>query len=354
MARSHGWWPKLDANLERITRACRQCSKTRNAPPAAPLCPWTWPSGPWKRVHVDFATSEGKHYLILVDAYSKWPEVAGPMRSTDAAATVSLLSNPFTRYGFPEQVVSDNGPPFQSKEYGDFLKLNGIQRVLVSPYHTVANGQAERFVQTFKKFLQVSEGDGTLQLRIQNFLLYYRSTQHATTATTPAKLFPLRELRTRLSLVHPDISLHVTNHQTKMKTYYDRHTKFRTISPGDRVLARDHLSKEKWRTGTIVTQHAPLSYFIQRCHIDDLLEGSLQNQTAPPHVPTPSRAPPVVQEPLIQVVSSDLRGTVGPQGAASRESLNSSQEPNRELQPVIDQAAMRTDASGPQPAPKST
>ena len=115
MARSHVWWPKLDADLERITRAFWQCSKTRNA--LAPLCPWTWPSGPWKRVYVDFATSEGQHYLILVDAYSKWPEVAGPMRSTDTAATISVLSNLFTRYGFPEQVVSDNGPPFKSKEF---------------------------------------------------------------------------------------------------------------------------------------------------------------------------------------------------------------------------------------------
>jgi len=258
MARSHVWWPKLDADLEQITRACLQCSKTWNTPPAAPPCPWAWPSGPWKRVHVDFATSEGKHNLILVDGCSKWPEVTGPVRSTDAAATISVLSNLFTRYGFPEQVVSDNGPPFQSKEYGDFLRLNGIQRVLVSPYHPAANGQAE----TFKKFRQMSEGDGTLHLHIQNFLLSYRSTQHATTGTTPAKLFLQRELRTRLSLVHPDISLHVTNNQTKMKTYYDRHTKFRTLSPGDRVLARDHLSKEKWRTDTIITQHAPASYCI--------------------------------------------------------------------------------------------
>jgi len=205
------------------------------------------------------------------------------MRSTDAAATISVLSNLFTRYGFPEQVVSDNGPPFQSKEYGDFLRLNGIQRVLVSPYHPAANGQTEPFVQTFKKFLKASERDGTLNLRIQNSLLSYRSTQHATTGTTPAKLFLQRELRTRLFLVHPDISLHVSNNQTKMKTCYDRHTKFRTLSTEDRVLARDHLSKEKWLTGTIVTQHAPASYCIQledgrlwRRHIDDLLEGPLQ------------------------------------------------------------------------------
>ena len=72
---------------------------------------------------------------------SKWPEVAGPMRSTDAAATISVLTNLFTRYGFPEQVGSDDRPPFQSKEYGDFLKLNSIQCTLVSPYHSTANGQ---------------------------------------------------------------------------------------------------------------------------------------------------------------------------------------------------------------------
>jgi len=92
--------------------------------------------------------------------------------------------------------------------------------VLVSPYHPAANGQAERFIQTFLKFLQAS-GDGTLHPRIQNFLLTYRSTQHATTGTTSTKLFLPRELRTQLSLLHPNISLHVTNNQTKMKTYYD-------------------------------------------------------------------------------------------------------------------------------------
>ena len=84
----------------------------------------------------------------------------------------------------------------------------------------------------------------------------------------------------------------------------------------------------------------------------DLLEGPLQNQTAAPQVPTAIKAPPVVQEPSMPVVSSDLCRTVGPQVTASRESLNSSQEANRELQPVVELAAMQIDSSGPQPAPK--
>ena len=70
-----------------------------------------------------------------------------------------------------------------------------------------------------------------------------------------------------------------------------------------------------------------------------------------PQVPTGIKAPPVVQEPSISVVFSDYLRTVGPQVTASAESLNSSQRANGELQPVVEQAAMQTDASGPQPVP---
>ena len=68
-------------------------------------------------------------------------------------------------------------------------------------------------------------------------------------------------------------------------------------------------------------------------------------------MPTAVKAPSVVQEPLIPIVSSDLLRTV-PQITASTESLNSPQQTNRELQPVVKQAAMQTDASGPQPVPE--
>ena len=46
--------------------------------------------------------------------------------------------------------------PFQSAEYEEFLRQNGIQRILVSPYHPSSNGLAERFVQTFKYALESS------------------------------------------------------------------------------------------------------------------------------------------------------------------------------------------------------
>ena len=160
----------------------------------------------------------------MVDAHSKWPEVIGPMKTTTADSTINAMRNIFSRYGLPTQVVSDNGPPFQSAEYEEFLRQNGIQRILVSPYHPSSNGLAERFVQNFKYAMESSADDpaSSIQRRIQNFLLSYRSTPHATTGSSPAKLFLQRELRTRLSLVTPDIGSRVASQQLRQNEVQSR------------------------------------------------------------------------------------------------------------------------------------
>ena len=92
----------------------------------------------------------------MVDAHSKWPGVIGPMKTITADSTINTTRNIFARYSLPTQVVRDNGPPFQSAEHKEFLWQNGIQRILVSPYHPSSNGLAERFVQTFKYAIVIS------------------------------------------------------------------------------------------------------------------------------------------------------------------------------------------------------
>ena len=299
-ARSHVWWPGIDNDIEETARKCQQCIKTRKAPAVAPLSPWSWPTAPWQRIHIDFATHQSKHYLIVVDAHSKWPEVIGPMNTTTAGSTANALRSIFARYGLPTQVVSDNGPPFSSAEYGEFLHQNGIQRILVSPYHPSSNGLAERFVQTFKHALDASASDPALSLpqRIQNFLLSYRSTPHATTGISPSKLFLQRELRTRLSLTKPDLASQVAAQQSKMKFHHDRHAKFRELSVGDTILARDHLSKQKWQPGTVLKHSAPHSYQVQlddgriwRRHVDDVLQNNSTIKPAEPATPSSVEVP---------------------------------------------------------------
>lgn len=267
----------------------------------------------------------------MVDAHSKWPEVIGPMKTTTAEATANAMRNIFARYGLPKQIVSDNGPPFQSAEYKEFLRQNGIQKILVSPYHPSSNGLAEWFVQTFKRSLESSASDPscTLQQRIQNFLLSYRSTQHVTTGSSPAILFLQRELRTRLSLVRPDLATHVSHQQVKMKMHYDKHAKLREIAVGDTVLARDHLSGQKWQPGTVV--QCPSSHSCQvhlddgrvwRRHVDDVLQNNSHSTIAESGVPSLETATPIVPEP--KLVSSPETSSHPPNNSAQSETTPAS------------------------------
>eukprot|EP00731_Ephydatia_muelleri_P006573 Em0003g821a len=66
-----------DWEIEGVTSRCKGCRAVRQDPKLIPIHPWEFPEGPWRRVHVDFAgPMEGKQFLIVVDAFSKWPEVA--------------------------------------------------------------------------------------------------------------------------------------------------------------------------------------------------------------------------------------------------------------------------------------
>ena len=157
----------------------------------------------------------GKLFLILVDAHSKWLEVH-VVPSTSAAATIDKLRAIFATFGLPDQIVSDNGPGFNSTEFQQFLSANGIRQMLTSPYHLPSNGLAERAVQTFKN--AVVKLNGSIEKRLSQFLFQYCITPQSTTGVSPAQLLMGRRLRSHLDLHYPDTADRLTNKQEKSAT----------------------------------------------------------------------------------------------------------------------------------------
>ena len=149
LARGYMWWHGMDKEIELSVKECPTCQSTRKMPPTAPLHPWARPSKPWSRVHVDYAGPlEGKMFLLIVDAYSKWMEVHATSSST-STTTIELLGKSFASLGLPEVLVSDNATRFTNEEFAVFVKKNGIRHIRSPPYHPSSNGLAERAVQTF-------------------------------------------------------------------------------------------------------------------------------------------------------------------------------------------------------------
>ena len=225
MARAYLWFPSMDLAIETLVKSCPACQALQKDQPAVPLISWPYSSRCWERIHVDFADILKQQYLIVIDSYSKGIEVK-EMNSTSSHQTIKELRRMFASHGLPEVLVSDNGPQLVSETMETFLKSNGIRHILSPPYHPASNGAAERTVQTvkfaLKKYLLAgAERAVDMDCGLQSFLLHYRNTPQATTGRSPAELFLKRQLRTRFSLLKPDVISTVHQKQDVQKKNHD-------------------------------------------------------------------------------------------------------------------------------------
>ncbi len=55
------------------------------------------------------------------------------------------LEELFSRYGNPDQLVSDNGLQFVSTDFTNFLRMHGIKHIRTSVYNPSENGLVEVF-----------------------------------------------------------------------------------------------------------------------------------------------------------------------------------------------------------------
>lgn len=289
-ARMHCWWPRIDQDIEDSVSNCRGCQLQRSSAPEAPLSPLTWPTTPWTRVHVDFlGPYRSWMFLVVVDATSKFPEVI-PMKNATSDNTVRCLREIFARFGLPRVLHSDNGSPFTSYQFKDFLQQNGIRHSLSSPGHPRSNGLAENMVKQVKKALKASNDPDMLK-QLSNFLLRARTTPHSTTGKTPSEMLFGRTVRTRLSLLFPDAESKVLCSQDRQKDLHDgKQSALVEFSVGERVLTHDlRRGKDKWAVGTIIKRTAPLTYSVRvgdlfwKRHVDQLRKtGQRMQETVEP------------------------------------------------------------------------
>ena len=78
------------------------------------------------------------------------------------------------------RLLSDNGPGYVSRAFGDYLRLVGIRHILASPYHPQTNGKIERYHQSIKREVnQVPyEVPGNLEMAISDFVSYYNNRRY--------------------------------------------------------------------------------------------------------------------------------------------------------------------------------
>ena len=219
------------------------------------------PANPWQKVGTDLFVWDNATYLLVVDYYSHFIEIAKLSRTT-SQGVIDHLKSIFARHGIPQVVVSDNGPQYASSLFKDFANQYGFHHNTSSPRYPQANGEAERAVQTVKRLLLKSK-DPYLAL------LSYRSTP-LKIGYSPAELLMGRNLRSNLPTTQQQLKPHTPNQkkvrfkdlniEESQKRYYDRRHRVKDMPPlrtGVGVWIPDQDIH-----GTVQAEHSTRSYTV--------------------------------------------------------------------------------------------
>ncbi|RDX94353.1 Pro-Pol polyprotein, partial [Mucuna pruriens] len=171
IARAGYYWPTLKRDCMEYVKKCDKCQRFAEGHKAPPenLHPVTspWPFFKWG-----------------IDILGPFPPAPGQIKFLIVAVEYS------TKFGVPDEIVSDNGTQFASKGTAEFCKELRIKQVFTSVEHPQSNDQAEVANKVILRGLRrrLEEAKGRWAEELPQVLWSYHTTLHSTTNETP---FPL-------------------------------------------------------------------------------------------------------------------------------------------------------------------
>jgi transposase InsO family protein len=271
-ARSCIYWPMMVKDIEQAIGTCETCLKYARAKPkkrpnnktALPLGPEI-PLIPWTTLASDLFKFNNAEYLLLVDLTSNFP-IIRKLSSSTAEAVIHQCKSVFAEYGIPEEVISDNGPCYDSKKFKEFSKKYSFTHTTSSPHHSEGNGFAERYVGIVKDLLT--------KAKEENEDPYYALLQYRITPLSNGKPSPMEILNKRK---YSNLPTSFSHRAATRTTYVDeldlrrgpKHDPSKLCKqpeawePGTPVMVYD-THKKHWKKGVIrAARPEPNSYDVE-------------------------------------------------------------------------------------------
>lgn len=257
--RTKVWWKNIDKMVEQFVNNCNGCVLTSTPGPPLPMVRTELPIDFFVEVAVDFLgpLPSGDSLFVLVDYYSRWPEVI-PMKETSTETMIKSLDNIFTHFGYPQIIRCDNGPQFRSEKFKNYCLVNGIKINHVTPYAPFQNGEVERMNRGILKRARISQ---SLNLdwedELNKYLLMCRTTPHSTTGESPSMMLFNKNIRDKIpslnnSIIRDDEETRDKDLMLKEKgkEYTDRrrNAKPNNINVGDQVFVKNMAKDNKLST----------------------------------------------------------------------------------------------------------
>lgn len=268
-------WIGMRRDAIRYARTCHVCQsvKPRGGRPPGLMQP-IGSQAPWQIVACDImgpypiTPGRNKFLLVVTDHFSKWVELF-PLRKLTAQVIMGKLMEVFTRFGFPEQLITDNASYFTAKVFVDSCAALGIKHRKTTTYHAQSN-PTERVNRNVKHMLVAfAEEHRDWDAHISELGFALRTTVNRSTGYAPVSLNLGRELlnpmeriltdrsgapvvssapaeyatklRARLTEALLNARHNLSTARAQQKAQYDRSHREVRYEVGDFVLRRNHV-----------------------------------------------------------------------------------------------------------------
>lgn len=295
------YWPGITRDVAQWCKACDVCQRhNMGTTQRSPLRPLPIIAEPWTRVAIDIVgplprTTSGYRYILTaMDFASRYPE-AIPLKRVDAPAVANALLEILSRYGIPDELLSDNGSVFTGKVMQSLCETLEIDTIRTTPYHPQSNGMLERFHRTLKSLLSKIDQPEKWATSLPVALFAARDTPHAATGFTPFQVLFGHEVNGPAATLHRVwTGKHRTSRRVveyvealrskmakavvvandcereakeKSKDYYDKSTKEDALEEGTEVLLLHPAASSGWRAAwegpyTVLSRVTPVTYRI--------------------------------------------------------------------------------------------
>lgn len=262
-ARLSVYWPNIDAQIQQFCQNCEKCFQSLPSQPKETAMHFKQPSRAWEYASADLFTIKGQKGLVYTDWYSGWFCYAYPLNVTDASKIIPEMRKWFRDTQVPDIFQSDQGPPFSSVEFQDFLKRWGVAYQCSSAEYPQGNSFAELAVKNIKSLLEkYYKGPQTDWESFDMGLLQVRNTPHKN-GLSPAILMTGKPLQDTVpahkSLFTRDwhskvleFDQNFANRRDKMEQLYNRGA--RDLPPlrvGDPIAIQNKRTKKWDRYGVV-------------------------------------------------------------------------------------------------------
>ena len=162
LLREQFWWPKMRMQMMNNILNCNKCKVFERKDPKPPLCN-IMASEPMDLVHVNLLGLETTmntkvcptvaKILVIMDHFSHHMQAYKVDNKRAVTIAKCLYDNYFRHYGFPRQLMSDQGKEFCNNILKEMCYYLNIKKICTMPYHLQSHGFVKRVHYTLRQMI---------------------------------------------------------------------------------------------------------------------------------------------------------------------------------------------------------